>query len=164
VSWARGVIRVISGGQTGADRGGIDAAVDLGIATGGHAPRGWRAEDGVIPVELRAGMMTTESPHYFVRTRLNVEVADGTMVISFSSPLPPGGSRDTIALARRVGKPYHHVTLLQSGRLTNFVLERARAWLAEHGVRVLNVAGPRESREPGIRAATRQAIVRILTE
>lgn len=59
--------RVISGGQTGADRGGLDAAIDLGLPHGGFCPKGRRAEDGVIPGRYQ--LEETESADYTERTR-----------------------------------------------------------------------------------------------
>jgi hypothetical protein len=41
--------KVISGGQTGVDRAGLDAAIDAGISIGGYCPKGRIAEDGIIP-------------------------------------------------------------------------------------------------------------------
>jgi len=66
--------RVISGGQTGADRAGLDAAIRAGVSVGGYCPSGRKSEDGVIPdryplEEIRGG--------YRQRTRMNVEAADG---------------------------------------------------------------------------------------
>jgi hypothetical protein len=69
------VERVISGGQTGADRSGLDAAIDLGLPHGGFCPKGRLAEDGVIPPRYQ--LEETASAEYDERTRKNVEAALG---------------------------------------------------------------------------------------
>jgi predicted Rossmann-fold nucleotide-binding protein len=74
------VERVITGGQTGADRGGLDAAIDLGLPHGGFCPKGRLAEDGVIPQPYQ--IEETASTEYSERTRKNVEAADATVVFS----------------------------------------------------------------------------------
>jgi hypothetical protein len=149
---------IISGGQTGSDRGGLLAAHDLGLRRGGMAPAGWRAEDGVIPEWFREGMMQSASEAYPVRTRANVEASGGTLVLSFG-PLPhDSGSMLTGKLARRAGKPVRHFTL-PLGRIGGCLLVE---WLTEHQIVTLNVAGPRESREPGIQSAVHAALVNIL--
>jgi Circularly permutated YpsA SLOG family len=38
--------KIISGGQTGADRAGLDFAIEQGLEHGGYVPRGRKAEDG----------------------------------------------------------------------------------------------------------------------
>jgi hypothetical protein len=43
------VTKIISGGQTGADRAALDAAIIHGIPCGGWCPKIRRAEDGPIP-------------------------------------------------------------------------------------------------------------------
>ncbi len=150
---------IISGGQTGADRGALEAAEILGLTRGGMAPAGWRAEDGVIPERYRVGMMQSGDASYRVRTRSNVEASGGTLILSLG-PLPAdSGSMLTGKMARRAGKPHRWFTL-PLGRIgCEIVLE----WLEENRIGVLNVAGPRESREPGIQAATCAALVQILT-
>lgn len=154
--------KIISGGQTGADRGGLDAAVDLGLARGGWAPKFWRSEDGVIPERYRAGMRES-SGGYYVRTIQNVRSSDGTLILSFEDALPQNsGSRLTLGAAIRWMRPYRHMVLPRDGRIADFALRRAMAWLVDNQIVVLNVAGPRESREPGIQQATRQALVEIL--
>jgi hypothetical protein len=157
------VIRVhtiISGGQTGADRGALDAAADLGLSRGGMAPLGWRAEDGTIPLPYRYGMMQSGSEGYPVRTLANVEASSGTLIFSLG-PLPhDSGSMLTGKLARRVGKPHRWFTL-PVGRIGHdMVLE----WLDQCRIEILNVAGPRESRERGIQHAVRSALVAILAD
>lgn len=151
---------IISGGQTGADRGGLEAAHDLGLGRGGWAPAGWRAEDGVVPQWYRAGMMESGSAAYRVRTRANIEASGGTLILCLGELPHDSGSMLTANLARRLGKPILTVNIWSGVSLV--AIEIVREWLEKHSIRTLNVAGPRESREIGIQAATRAALVEIL--
>jgi hypothetical protein len=145
------VTRIVSGGQTGADRGGLDAAIELGIEHGGWCPRGRRAEDGTIPARYR--LTETDSDRYDVRTERNVVDSDGTSV--FTRGAPTGGSALTVALARRHGCPLLCVDLDAEPNPA----PRVRAWLAAEKIRVLNVAGTRESGCPGLAADVRAVLV-----
>lgn len=138
--------RIVSGGQTGADRGALDAAIELGLEHGGYCPRGRRAEDGIIPARYR--LTELDSPDYPARTAANVALADATLVVTRGAPT--GGTRLTCDLARRRGTPLLIVDLDRE----HDPAARLRAWLSEHPIETLNVAGPRESGSPGIAAAT----------
>lgn len=138
------VKRIISGGQTGADRGGLDAAIDLGIPHGGWCPKGRRAEDGAIPRKYR--LRETESPAYAARTEQNVLAGHGTVVFTFGPP--QGGSALTIKLARRHRKPVVHIDLAKES--PGDAVKRLRAWIEDNGVSILNVAGSRESNAAGM--------------
>ena len=138
------VKRIISGGQTGADRGGLDAAIDLGIPHGGWCPKGRRAEDGAIPSKYR--LRESESPDYPVRTEQNVLSSHGTVVFTFGRP--KAGSALTIRLARKHKKPVIHIDLEQ--RSPGDAVNRLREWIEENGVAILNVAGSRESNAAGL--------------
>ncbi|MGB9700957.1 MAG: putative molybdenum carrier protein [Thermodesulfobacteriota bacterium] len=133
--------KIISGGQTGVDRAALDVALELGIPCGGWCPQGRRAEDGIIP--FRYPLEEASSPAYPLRTELNVQDADGTLIITWSTPM--GGTALTIKLAQKYRKPYLVVDLAQEA---NVIL--VREWLDHHKVQVLNIAGPRESEVPGI--------------
>ncbi len=146
--------RIISGGQTGVDRGALDAAIEQGIAHGGACPRGRRAEDGVIP--YRYLLEETDSARYEVRTEKNVMDADATLLLS-AGPLR-GGSALTKGLARKHKKPLLHIDLDETAAAD--AVERIREFLREHRVGVLNVSGPRESGAPGISARTRDLLRR----
>jgi hypothetical protein len=135
------VRRVVSGGQTGVDRSALDAAIEQGIDHGGWCPRGRLAEDGTIPALYR--LVETESTEYPVRTERNVVDSDGTLIL-FRERLV-GGTELTRRLAAKHGRPCY---LADLARTTD--LRRVRSWLADHDIRVLNVAGPRESSSPGI--------------
>lgn len=143
------VDRLVSGGQTGADRAALDVAAELGLATGGWVPRGRRAEDGVIP-ERYAGLVETESAAYEERTERNVRDSDATLVLAYGPPT--GGTAWTVEIARSLGRPL--LVLDLERRPVGESILAVRGWLDAVGPRVLNVAGPRQSREPRIAAAT----------
>ncbi len=143
------VEKIVSGGQTGADRAALDVAVELGLVAGGWIPRVRRAEDGTVPRRYE-GLVEAESESYDHRTELNVRDSDATVVFSFGPPT--GGSALTARLARSLGKSLLTLDLEQSN--TDEAVARLRSWLAETRPRVLNVAGPRSSQEPRIAEAT----------
>lgn len=138
--------KIVSGGQTGVDRGALDAALASGFPCGGWCPAGRRAEDGRIPD--RYPVTELDSPRYLRRTRKNVEDSDGTLVLAHGAPT--GGTRATVAHARRVGRPCLVLDLDGAGR--EEAVAAARAWIAGHGIGTLNVAGPRGSSAPDIQA------------
>src|SRR5262245_13719317 len=147
-------MRIISGGQTGADRGALDAAIELGIEHGGACPRGRRAEDGVIPARYQ--LRELASPAYDARTEQNVRDADATLLVTRGAPT--GGSALTASLARARGKPLLHVDLDRDGDHARTI----RDWIAANHVAILNVAGPRESGCPGIADAVRALVIETL--
>ncbi len=157
---------IASGGQTGADRGGFDAAIQLGLEYTGWAPKGWRAEDGIIPPIYRDHMRESVSAEYGLRTRLNVQDSRATLLVSFAEQLTRG-SLYTSKCCRQMARPSQHLVLpAGKGVIPDGVRDALQAWLKrlvdDNGGLVLNVAGPRESREPGIQAAVRQALVWML--
>lgn len=147
--------RIVSGGQTGVDRAGLDAAIALGIPHGGWCPRGRLAEDGRIPRRYR--LAETDSPEYAVRTERNV--LDSAATLIFCRGGTSGGTELTRVLALRHGRPCLVVDL--AGPLD---VAAVRRWLAEVQPAVLNVAGPRESQCPGIGAEAQAALERVLGE
>lgn len=153
-SAAIGVQRIVSGGQTGVDRGALDAALELAIPHGGWCPRGRRAEDGRIPSHYRLQEM--HSADYARRTEQNVLDSDATLILHGGTL--SGGTALTHRLCVRHGRPHLVLDPAERG-----AVEAARAWLEEQQVRVLNVAGPRESSCPGIGQRTRQFIARLFT-
>jgi hypothetical protein len=136
-----GLIRIVSGGQTGADRAALDWAIARGIPHGGWCPKGRRAEDGTIP--RRYQLTETPSDGYLQRTEWNVRDSDGTVILSLGETLT-GGSHRTAELAQQYGKPWLH--LARDARTRNAAKE-LRRFAHEHDLRILNVAGPRASAE-----------------
>jgi hypothetical protein len=140
----RPAFKIISGGQTGADRAALEWALANGVLHGGWCPKGRKAEDGVIPAHFQ--LTETGSESLPVRTRRNIRDSGGTVIFS-NGPEVGGGTRQTVEIAKKTGKPMLHV-VASAG-----VEEAARqleAFIKEHALVVLNVAGPRASEEPEI--------------
>ena len=157
---------VISGGQTGADQGALRAAKSLDIATGGWAPRDYRTETGVNQ-DLRTvyGLDEWDSSNYKARTLQNVLLGDATLIIGKRSP----GSNATEEFCRIHMKswgwrmigcawPRNIIWHMQNDQAIVFTMR----WLKENNVKTLNVAGNRESVNPGIEEYTFNFIRRIL--
>ena len=149
------VTKIVSGGQTGADRGALDAALALGIPHGGWCPKGRIAEDGRVPD--RYALVETQSTDYNVRTRLNVQDADATVI--FVVHMTPG-SMTTSMWCRQLGKP--HVVIANVVAKQAAALERLLIWLWRYKPKTLNVAGSRESRAPGIAGAVERIMFAAL--
>lgn len=143
-----------SGGQTGVDRAALDAALASGVPVGGWCPRGRRAEDGRI--HIRYPLRETPSNDVAERTAWNVRDADATLALMRGAP--DSGTALTIRLAEAGPQPCLVVDLA-----AGLEPEEVAAWLHTHAVRVLNVAGPRESNAPGIYADARAFVTNVLS-
>jgi len=140
-------MKIISGGQTGADRAAIDVAIRLGLPYGGWLPRGRKTEDGPLPASY--ALRELDSDKYRDRTEKNVLDSDGTLIVSFG-PLT-GGSALTESLALRHDRPCLIIDLDEVPCAQ--AAEAVETWLDRYKVRVMNVAGPRASGEPRIYSA-----------
>ena len=94
-------LTIVSGGQTGVDRGALLGAQEAGLACGGWCPRGRRAEDG--PISARFPLRETDTTDYAERTHRNVRDSDGTLLLQFGELR--GGSALTSEAAGERGKP-----------------------------------------------------------
>ncbi len=152
------VERIVSGGQTGADRAALDFALAHGIPHGGWCPRGRLTEDGALEgcYELRE----TPDEDYPQRTKWNVRDSDGTVIFSIAPELS-GGSKLTVDLAAELSKPCLHLSEIREG---NNAADRLRDFLVQHGIRVLNVAGPRASNEPAVARFVIQTMEKLFTK
>jgi Circularly permutated YpsA SLOG family len=144
ITWLKMLSKIVSGGQTGADRAALDWAIERGVPHGGWCPKGRKAEDGVI--DRRYDLVETPSEDYSQRTEWNVRDSDGTAVFSIRKELG-GGSLLTVGLAARYDKPVIHICA-QDERMNH--AQELRSFIEEFGISVLNVAGPRASEEPGV--------------
>lgn len=142
-------LKIVSGGQTGADRSALDWALDHGVEHGGWCPPGRLAEDGAVPTRY----MLDEMLHggYLERTRANVRDSDATLIITLASDLS-GGSKETARYATELRKPWLHV---HPGMDWKVALAK---WVRPRGMFVLNVAGPRASKEAEVGVLVRQVL------
>lgn len=152
--------RIISGGQTGADQGGLLAARTLHIPTRGTAPQGWITEVGPQEQLLRGfGLVECSEPGYDSRTRWNVLAADGTLLLgSYTS----GGSALTAKIATDAKKPFFHVPFPTDPETLDDISAAFLRWLSEFKIHTLNVAGNRESQNPGLQEFTRNFLISAL--
>jgi hypothetical protein len=104
-------LTIVSGGQTGADRAGLDFAIAHGLSHGGWCPLGRRAEDGSLDARYR--MRETEGEGYRQRTKRNVADSDATLIFNIGELV--GGSLATLRLAESAGKPVRVVALDADG-------------------------------------------------
>ncbi len=150
--------KIISGGQTGVDRGALDTAIALGIEHGGWCPAGRLSEDGTIP--SRYELTETDSPDYPARTKQNVIDSDATLIL-YERKLK-GGTLLTQRLCK-TNSVKHHSVRLDHDTDTKLAeaIEQAQSWLNKTKPTVLNIAGPRESNYPGIEARSMQFLLKV---
>jgi GT2 family glycosyltransferase len=136
-------MKIISGGQTGVDRAALDAAMSLGVECGGWCPEGRLAEDARIPAAYP--VMELPGGDYVSRTAQNVKDSDGTVI--FCRGALQGGTMATADFCSAEGKPLLVVDAATSE--TRHAAEMVDGFVREHGIAVLNVAGPRASQWAG---------------
>jgi len=144
--------KIISGGQTGADRAALEWAIENSILHGGYCPKGRLAEDGPIPTTY--ALLETKTNQYPERTKLNVETSNATLVIVGESKLTRG-SKLTVTHAEKKQKPVLVVFAAGAEQATEAQVAEVRAWLEKHDPMVLNVAGSRASTSPNVYSFTK---------
>jgi Circularly permutated YpsA SLOG family len=131
------IIKIISGGQTGADIAGLKFAKDYGISTGGWAPQNYMTENGPMPkLKNLYGLMEHEG-NFNDRTIQNVMESDGTLLFINNRSR---GSMLTFQTCQKENKPY----------IINPSIDEFIKWLFDNDIKNLNIAGDRESDSPGI--------------
>lgn len=146
--------KIVSGGQTGADRAALDFAIEYGYDHGGWIPKGRLTESG--PLDCHYQMCETQSSSYAYRTKKNVLDSDGTLIF-FYDPLI-GGSQLTYQSALNSQKP----VCLWDLKDKNKPHDSVRKWIDDHKISVLNIAGPRASSQPKIYHAVYQSLIKLL--
>jgi hypothetical protein len=134
--------KVVSGGQTGVDRAGLDAAVNAGFPIGGYCPKGRLAEDGTIPEKYP--MIEMDRPESYYRTEKNVQDSDGTLILNRWELTE--GTRLTYDFTVKYGNPS---VVVQLDALEIIKPEHVVRWIEGQLIGILNIAGPRESKFPG---------------
>lgn len=150
--------KIISGGQTGADRAALDFAIKNNLPYGGWVPKGRKTEDGILPEKYHLQEMATEQ--YSKRTEKNILDSDGTLIVSHG--LLTGGSALTRELAKQHRKSWIHVDL----KATPYpeAARMIREWVRRNGVKAMNVAGARGSKDPKIYQAVIELLEAMLGE
>ncbi len=141
--------KIISGGQTGADMGGLLAAKELGLETGGTAPKNYMTEES-SNWELKTIYGLIAKGTYAERTLINVDSSDATVLFGDSNS---AGSKLTATCCAAQRKPIIH----NPGVIAFY------RFITENDVQVLNIAGNRESRNPGIEERVRAYLVEALS-
>lgn len=150
-------LKIVSGGQTGVDRAALDAALALVIPAGGWCPQGRLAEDGVIPEKYP--LKELQDGGYPERTRKNVVDSDGTLIIYFDTI--SDGTELTRKFCVNEAKPH---LLIDGGKVDETeAIKQIAGFIQERGVKVLNVAGPRASKDPRGYIFTYDILIKLLS-
>ena len=136
--------KIISGGQTGADRAALDVAIKFNIEHGGWLPKGRKTEKGPLPAKYQLNEMDTAD--YKARTEQNIVDSHGTVIISRGRLT--GGSKLTQSFAEFIGRPNCYIDLLNTEEFEASIT--LKSFILENKIQILNVAGPRLSHHPGI--------------
>jgi len=148
--------KIISGGQTGAERAALDVAIAYGISHGGWIPKGRKTETGRLPDKYK--LRELSSINYPKKTELNVIDSEGTLILSHGKLT--GMSALTAELATKHRKPCLHIDL---NEITEYkAVEIIKSWIKTRGIKILNVAGPMASKEPHIYDATERVLKSVL--
>ncbi|WP_167615667.1 putative molybdenum carrier protein [Maribellus sediminis] len=145
--------KFISGGQTGVDRGTLDACIAKKFPCGGWCPSGRRAEDGIIPAIYP--LLETKEAYYATRTGKNISDSDATLILFGSENSP--GTKLTAELAQNFNKPVRTIN-------PEIPIKAILIWLYLNRVKTLNIAGPRESEHPGCQLAAYQFVSALIDE
>lgn len=146
--------KIISGGQTGSDQGGLEAGQKLGLETGGWIPKGWLTEVGSNPELKKYGLIEHTSSSYVPRTYANVKDSDGTLRIAYN--FQSAGELCTLKAIKQYNKPYYDVNIHSAHEH-----EKVAQWIIDNNIQVLNIAGNRESKCPGLQEFTFNYLIEV---
>ena len=150
-------MKIISGGQTGADIAGVDAAIQRQVAYGGWLPKGRKTEKKPVDGSYKDFLVMSQEG-YPKRTEANVIDSDGTVIFTFGSL--KGGSRLTKKFAKKYKKPCLHIDFKKS----NTPVRELKDWLIDWDIEILNVAGSRASESPEIYDHVKKIMITVLQQ
>jgi len=148
--------RIISGGQTGADRAAFDFALEKGFEIGGFVPKNRLAEDGRISGKY-PNLVETQTENPAERTKLNVKSADATLILSHGEL--KGGSLLTLQFAEKYKKPFLHIDF--SALPLDEAMRKTQKWLDSIECEKLNFAGSRASEDSEIYEKTKELLQKL---
>lgn len=159
--------KIISGGQTGADQAGLEAAYEMRVETGGWAPKGFLTEVGPDPSLCeKYGLDEHKSDKYQPRTYANVKDADATILFLCPMHVNSPGSECTKKAIENYGKPWYTLPVQRGGSGRNEVSELFLSdtvkWIQDNDIKILNIAGNRESKCPGIQRAVKEYMEKLI--
>lgn len=151
---------IVSSASEGAERGGLDAAIELGLEYGG-----WHAEGAALPPIYDTRMRATTSPQAGMARRLNVQDSDGTLIVSFRNELAGVAAFvDKVVEAQRKASLCVCLPVAGDSQMPDEVARTVCEWIREEQISILHVAGPSEEAEPGIQQSTRDVLVWIFED
>lgn len=149
--------KIISGGQTGADMGGLLAGKALGLETGGTCPANWKTELG-SNLDLRNyGLKCSTSNNYSTRTRTRINIIDSDGTVIFGN-INSRGSQLTSEILSEMEYPMIHISY------NNFDITDFRIWMLDNSIEILNVAGNRASVCLGMESFVKDFLVKALSD
>ncbi|MCP3873235.1 MAG: hypothetical protein GY699_08800 [Desulfobacteraceae bacterium] len=147
--------KIISGGQTGADIAGIDAAISCNIPYGGWLPKGRKAENGIVPEKYTDFQVMTRGG-YPKRTEQNIIDSDGTIIFTYGKLA--GGSSLTKKFAVKNNRPWLHIDLdAEENPVT-----KIKNWIVDWDIKIVNIAGKSASKAPTIYNQVKAIIEQVL--
>lgn len=158
-----GLKKIISGGQTGVDQAALNAAIDLGLEHGGWCPPGRICEEGIIPdrynLEETPTEKSTNAPSILrsLRTEWNVKDSEATLILSPKNAESDPGTDWTLKCVIKYNKLY-----LIADPLVENTAGKILTWLCSNSFKILNIAGPAESKYPGIGEKTYELLYRVV--
>lgn len=155
------ITKIVSGGQTGADQGALEACLHCEMPYAGWVPKGRKAENGIVPLRYEH-LKEMESADYLKRTEANVVDSDATVIYTIGAL--SGGSLKTAEYAHKHKRPCLHVDMSALSRkdCTDTIVD----WLLRKCPPncVLNVAGSRESKSRGIQQKVMIYMVDVISK
>lgn len=156
--------KIISGGQTGVDRGALDSALYAKMKTGGYCPKLRRSEDGRIPPKYNT-LIESESTNYQVRTKQNIELSSLTVIFRMNIVNSPGTNL-TKSICEKLNKPFLELNLMDNineniQKIISIVSMNAFV-ISEDSEFIINFAGPRESVDNGIQIKTMEFVDKLI--